>query len=169
MTIISDSCFKERRRRPKRSTRTYIPSYPGPTEEVRKKSKEMKRAILFLLSTLLICSLAACSFRSKGQAYPDYPCRESFMHFYSRCAEMGKAQLDEEVKKCRNDLSSQICDQELADLLWCMGRAEPGLYSRGGASCTTGACLGNSSITDGCDCSFYTEALKECRMKKGIF
>jgi hypothetical protein len=129
-----------------------------------------------VISLILISFLAGCisAVRSKGEAYPGYSCRESLMHYYSYCSnkKFTKEEFDAEIKTCEHDLTTTICDKEYADLLWCMGRVEPGTYSQGGGIAfggKVGIYTGNLSTTDGCDCGSYVGALKECKMKRGQF
>jgi hypothetical protein len=122
---------------------------------------------LILVSLLMACS----SFRGKGETYSGYSCQESLMHFYSHCYDkkLTKEEFDAKVKNCEKEFASNICDKEQADILWCMGRVEPGIYSQGGVICSKWFCSGSGNTTDGCDCSSFIGKLKECRMKNGIF
>lgn len=125
----------------------------------------MKRMLLICLSLILLpgCSL----FRESGKPYSGYSCEGSLIHFYSYCSDKNftKDELDADVKNCNNDLGSRVCDRELADLLWCMGRVVPGTYTKGGAFCKGWVCFSKARTVNGCDCSIFTGALKECRMK----
>jgi hypothetical protein len=127
----------------------------------------------FIVALLLVSLLTGCAsaFRSKGEAYSGYSCRESFMHFYSQCSseKLTKEEFEAKVQSCEKDLVTLICDKEQADVLWCMGRVAPGAYSSGGGMYYRGFYGGQGSIMDGCDCSVHIGALKKCRMEKGIF
>jgi hypothetical protein len=129
--------------------------------------------VLLLLVSLLFIS---CAHRWNGETYPGYSCRESLMHFYSQCydGKLTKEEFEGKVKFCEKELKTGICVKEQADLLWCQGRVLPGTYSSGGGvgvAVGKGVALsgGQSNTMEGCDCSIYTGAIKECRMKKGIF
>jgi hypothetical protein len=130
----------------------------------------MKNLFVFLLILFILvgCSTA---FRSKGEPYSGYSCSESLLHYYSHCVTepIKKEDFEAKVADCKIDLASKICDKQQADLLWCLGRVEPGTYSQATAACFRWACFGAGSISDGCDCSSYIAKLRECRMKKGIF
>jgi hypothetical protein len=131
----------------------------------------MKHVIMPLL---LISLLIGCSpeiLRPAGQPYSGYSYRESFLHFYSQCSNESftKEEFQAKVQACEKELSTKICDKEQAGLLWCMGRVAPGTYSRGGGYYGRGFYSGNSSTSDGCDCSTFIGNLRKCRMEKGIF
>ncbi|OQB04026.1 MAG: hypothetical protein BWY19_01222 [bacterium ADurb.Bin212] len=135
----------------------------------------MKKMIvsLFLVSFLLGCTSEIL--RPSGKPYPGYACNESLLHFYSYCSKdkFIKEEFDAKVAYCEKQLATKICDREQASLLWCMGRVVPGTYSTGGGYVYGGKYggfyTGNSSIADGCDCSYYEGALKKCRLEKGMF
>jgi hypothetical protein len=130
----------------------------------------MKQTIAALLSIYL---LVGCSslFRSKGEPYSGYSCRESLMHFYSQCSteKLTKDDFEAKVQLCEKELATNVCDKEQADLLWCMGRVAPGMYSSGGGMYYRGLYGGHSSMTDGCDCFTFQGEIKKCQMQKGIF
>ena len=121
-------------------------------------------AVLFLMTG---CSL----FREHGEYYPGYTCEKSLTHFYSYCikTKFSKEEFETAVKSCETEFVTKICDREQADLLWCLGRVTPGVYSRQGGIVVEGFYLGKQSVSDGCDRSTYSGALKACRMKQGIF
>lgn len=125
------------------------------------------------VTLMLNCLLAGCSslFRSKGEPYSGYSCRESLMHFYSQCSteKLTKEDFEAKVQLCEKELTTNICDKEQADLLWCMGRVAPGMYSSGGGMYYRGLYSGHSSTSDGCDCSTFQGEIKKCQMQKGIF
>ena len=131
----------------------------------------------YMIMTLLIVGLlAGCSIRFKGQPYSGYDCRKSLMHYYSYCSaeKLTKEDFEAKVQLCEKELTTKDCDKEQADILWCMGRVAPGTYtSGGGVGVVVGKGVaisgGQSSTMEGCDCSIFTGALKECMMKKGIF
>lgn len=128
----------------------------------------MKYILVLLISVSLLTGCAA-ALRSEGEPYSGYSCEESLIHFYSFCTDktFTKEEIDAEVRNCNNDLSSKVCDKELADVLWCMGRVVPGTFTSGGAFCRGWICFSNASTVNGCDCAEFTGALKECRMKLG--
>ncbi len=129
---------------------------------------------VFMLIILTIgCSAAL---RGQGETYSGYSCRESLMHFYSRCSnvKITKEEFEQKVQFCEKELATLICDREQADLLWCMGRVEPGAYTRGGGMGVLvgrGVVIssGQSSTEDGCSCASFEGSLRKCRMEKGIF
>ena len=133
----------------------------------------MKSLIVLFVSMLVISLLSGCSnaFRSKGKPYSGYSCQESLVHYYGNCykEKISKDEFNAKVKVCEQKLSNDICEKEQADLLWCMGRVEPGTFSQVGMACSGWYCVGGGSAADGCDCSGYTGALKECQMKHGVF
>lgn len=120
----------------------------------------------YLFPLLIVGCLLACTrevMRPAGKPFPGYSCQESLIHFYSNCSKekLTKEVFEAKVKSCEDELATKICDKELAALLWCLGRVEPGtphvmFIPVGGQG-------------SGCDCSFYRGALKECQMKNGIF
>jgi hypothetical protein len=130
-----------------------------------------------IVALLLIGLLVGCSsIRFSGQPYHGYDCRKSLMHYYSYCSaeKLAKEDFEAKVQHCEKELTTKVCDKEQADILWCMGRVLPGTYTSGGGvgvAVSKGVVIsgGQSSTMEGCDCSIYTGALKECRMKKGIF
>lgn len=98
------------------------------------------------------------------------------MHFYSRCSaeKITKEEFTAKVQFCEKELATKVCEKEQADLLWCMGRVEPGAYTSGvGLGIPVGRSVvissGQSSTMEGCDCSTFIGDLKKCRMKLGIF
>ena len=130
---------------------------------------------LFASLMLMILLMGCTAFRGKGETYSGYSCRESIMHYYAYCSDqkLTKDEFEAHVTTCEENMKSQICDKELADLLWCQGRVVPGVYTKGrgvafGAS-GIGIAKGHSTTIDGCDCSTFAGAMKECRMKNGIF
>lgn len=131
---------------------------------------KMKYATVALISIFLLTGCASL-FRSKGEPYSGYSCRESLMHFYSQCSQekLTKVEFEAKVQLCEKELATHICDKEQADLLWCMGRVAPGMYSSGGGMIYRGLYSGHGSMTDGCNCSTYQGEIKKCRMQKGIF
>ena len=120
----------------------------------------------------------ACSwemFRPAGEAFPGYSCRESLIHFYSNCSseQLTKEKLDVLVTSCEESLAAKVCDKELANLLYCMGRVVPGTYSKDSRIAFPVGRLvivtGQSGMKDGCDCMTFLADLKECQMRNGIF
>ena len=137
------------------------------------KGEIVKNLIALLISSLFVFSLFGCSnaFRSKGTPYSGYSCQESLIHYYGNCYKdkISKQEFDIKVKLCEKKLANDICEKEQADLLWCMGRVEPGTFSQSGLVCSGWYCAVGGSMADGCDCSAYTGKLKECQMKHGVF
>jgi len=136
----------------------------------------MKKSLFIRLSLVSLSLFMGCSaFRSSGETYAGHSCRDSLYHYHGYCIDqkITKEEFEAEVSKCEKDMASKVCDKELADLLWCQGRAVPGLYSHGGGVIIgkkgIGGYVGGSSMSEGCDCSSFAGALKECRMRKGIF
>lgn len=122
-----------------------------------------------LIGALIILILAGCAApRGKGETYPGYSCRESNIHYASRCnnGEVNPAQMEKEVAACEREMAKKICDRELADLLKCMGQAIPGSYAEGG-TCTGAPCLAIRDRYDGCDCSSQMKSVKDCRLVNG--
>lgn len=149
-----------------------------------KKEDSMKRiritkSLLIVLLLFGIVFLVACTreaLRPSGEPFDGYSCRESFLHFYSRCSNesLKKEDFEAKVRFCENELATKICDKEIAALLWCMGRVEPGIYSKGSdAAFPIGKGFvfssGKSNVKDGCDCSSFISDLRKCRMQNGIF
>ncbi|OGP91597.1 MAG: hypothetical protein A2031_07285 [Deltaproteobacteria bacterium RBG_19FT_COMBO_43_11] len=133
-----------------------------------------------IVALLLVGLLTGCSpeiLRPAGKPYSGYSCQKSLMHFYSYCSDekLTKEEFEAKVQFCEKELATKICDKEQAALLWCMGRVEPGTYTRGGGvgvPVGTGGVVissGQSSTLEGCSCASFEGALKKCRMEKGIF
>ncbi|MBP7231354.1 MAG: hypothetical protein KBA28_05425 [Syntrophaceae bacterium] len=122
------------------------------------------KKITFLL---LIVSFIGCNRTAQviDGTYPGYSCRESLLHYYSRCydGQLTKEEFENKVTECEHDLKTKTCVKEQADILWCQGRTEKGIYMAGPAR-PFGV---NTATVDGCDCSYAFGALKECRMKTG--
>jgi hypothetical protein len=117
---------------------------------------------IFILAMLVLLSGCA-SARPEGEAYSGFSCRDSLIHFYSKCSDKNftKEEFEGEVISCEKELETKICDREKADLLWCMGRVEPGTSIKFKGR--------KGRVVDGCDCSTFTGDLKKCRMQKGVF
>jgi hypothetical protein len=129
----------------------------------------MKR---FVISIALSILLVGCSlFRGEGQYYPGYTCEYSLMHFHSYCSnnKLSKEELETEIKTCEEDFATKVCEKEQADLLWCLGRVSPGMYTRGGGIYGKGFYGGGGSTMDGCDCSWFEGALRLCRLQRGVY
>jgi hypothetical protein len=133
----------------------------------------MKYLKVLCVTLFSICFLSGCSnaLRGKGKPYSGYSCQESLVHYYGNCykEKITKDEFNAKVKICEQKIANEICEKEQADLLWCMGRVEPGTFSQGGMACSGWYCVGGGSAIDGCDCSAYTGALKECQMRNGVF
>jgi hypothetical protein len=134
----------------------------------------------YIIFALLFLSLIGCNpeiFRPQGKPFIGYSCRESILHFHSQCSQekLTKDDFEAKVSFCEKELASNVCDKEQAALLWCMGRVAPGTYSSGGGVVMSGGrgsagfYTGNTSTSDGCDCSTFSGNLKKCRMELGIF
>lgn len=117
-----------------------------------------------LIIVLVLLSGCQGMLRAKGQPYRGYTCRESLVYYYSHCstAPITQEMLESRVSTCEKNLSDGICDKELADLLWHMGRATPTTY-------TSPSGLLSSSTYNGCDCLAPAGDLKQCQMEHGIF
>jgi len=128
-----------------------------------------KSSIIFSCITVII--FLGCASSQSKYPYSGYSCSESLLHFYSRCYDkkLSKEEFEEKVKNCEKELATGICVKEQADFLWCMGRVEPGSYSRGGAFGGSGGAGFAGPTLDGCDCSSALGDIKKCRMKQGMF
>ena len=93
------------------------------------------------------------------------------MHFNSFCTDtkLTNEEFEAKVQDCEKDFATKICDKEQVDLLRCMGRANPGIYSSGRETYPREDFFGRGSESDGCDCSTFLRVLEECQIKKGIF
>jgi hypothetical protein len=127
--------------------------------------------ILFLLVFVSLLTGCASALRSEGEPYSGYSCRESLMHFNSFCTDtkLTNEEFEAKVQECEKDFATKICEKEQVDLLRCLGRANPGIYSSSREASFWEDFFGHGSESDGCDCSTFLGALEECQIKKGIF
>ena len=127
--------------------------------------------ILFLLVFVSFLTGCASVPRSEGEPYSGYSCRESLMHFNSFCTDtkLTNEEFEAKVQECEKDFATKICEKEQVDLLRCLGRANPGIYSSSRETYPREDFFGRGSESDGCDCSTFLGALEECQIKKGIF
>jgi hypothetical protein len=130
----------------------------------------MKYILVLLIFVSLLTGCASAP-RSEGEPYSVYSCRESLMHFNSFCTDtkLTNEEYEAKVQDCEKDFATKICDKEQVDLLRCMGRANPGIYSSGRETYPREDFFGRGSESDGCDCSTFLGVLEECQIKKGIF
>ena len=154
--------------------------YSGPvfadTSAIRKNILEVILGTsLMVISIFAVLSLLGCPgpVRQKGEPYPGYSCRESILHYgaYCQTEDLGEEDLAKKVADCEKELAGP-CDKERAGLLWCMGRAYPAGYSQGRGVLIpdgkgSGISAGSSAEFNGCDCSEWTEAIRDCRIKNG--
>jgi len=127
--------------------------------------------ILFLLVFVSLLTGCASALRSEGEPYSGFSCRESLMHFNSFCTDtkLTNEEFEAKVQECEKDFATKICEKEQVDLLRCLGRANPGIYSSSREASFWEDFFGHGSESDGCDCSTFLGALEECQIKKGIF
>jgi hypothetical protein len=127
--------------------------------------------ILFLLVFVRLLTGCASVPRSEGEPYSGYSCRESLMHFNSFCTDtkLTNEEFEAKVQECEKDFATKICEKEQVDLLRCLGRANPGIYSSSREASFWEDFFGHGSESDGCDCSTFLGALEECQIKKGVF
>ena len=127
--------------------------------------------ILVLLVFVSLLAGCASALRSEGEPSSGYSCRESLMHFNSFCTDtkLTNEEFEAKVQECEKDFATKICEKEQVDLLRCLGRANPGIYSSSREASFWEDFFGHGSESDGCDCSTFLGALEECQIKKGIF
>ena len=130
----------------------------------------MKYILVLLVFVSLLAGCASAP-RSEGEPSSGYSCRESLMHFNSFCTDtkLTNEEFEAKVQDCEKGFATKICDKEQANLLRCMGQANPGIYSSSRGASFWEDFFSHGSESDGCDCSTFLGALEECQIKKGIF
>jgi len=130
----------------------------------------MKHILLLLVFVSLLTGCASAP-RSEGEPSSGYSCRESQMHFNSFCTDtkLTNEEFEAKVQECEKDFATKICEKEQVDLLQCMGRANPGIYSSSRGASFWEDFFGHGSTSNDCDCSTSENLLKECQRKNGIF
>ena len=89
----------------------------------------MKYATMALISIFLLTGCTSL-FRSKGEPYSGYSCRESLMHFYSQCSQekLTKDDFEAKVQLCEKELATTVCDKEHQACIRRVGECFTGVY-----------------------------------------